>query len=32
MVSNGLVAKIAEDVAQVNALLTPAAAAATAAE
>lgn len=32
MVANGLVAKIAEDVSQVNALLTPAATAATAAE
>ncbi len=32
MVANGLVAKISEDVAQVNALLTPAATAATAAE
>lgn len=32
MVANGLVAKIAEDVAQVNALLTPAVTAATAAE
>jgi phosphate acyltransferase len=32
MYANGLVAKIAEDVAQVNALLTPAAPAATAAE